>query len=311
VLPNTGVRPSARVSRQVGVAGIVITLVCSAAAAPAALADRRPQPNADELWRAYPLEQKPAKTAPAPATGAPRRSAAPAADGGSSNGPPWGLLPVIGGATALLAGWATMHTRRRRAHASGAAPPPPAPQDRPRAEPPPAAPQDRPRAAPPPPAAQDRPRAEPPPAAPQERPQPPPIEFGALAPTAAAANGRPVSARQAPVCQIKWSRRTLRFYAYAIDDDGSQRRLARSAVVDWDQPGPPEETPEARAAIRRLTKDLRERGWRPLRARGIDSGERRWYARRFRWPTEAEAQPGGTGGDMSDQEIAGRPRSAR
>jgi hypothetical protein len=285
VLRNTGVRPSARVLRQAGVAGIVITLVCSAAA-PAALADRRPQPNADELWRAYPLEQKPAKTAPAPAPAAPRRSSAPATDRGSSDGPPWGLLAVLAGAAALLAGWATVGMRRRRAHASGAAPPPAAPQDRPRAAPQPAAPQERPRAA------------------------PPPMELGALALTAPGANGRPVSARKAPVCQIKWSRRTRRFYAYAIDDEGSQRRLARSAVVDWDQPGPPEETPEARAAIRRLTKDLRENGWRPLRARGIDFRERRWYARRFRWPAEAEAEPRGAG-DMSDHEMAGRPKGAR
>jgi hypothetical protein len=95
-----------------------------------------------------------------------------------------------------------------------------------------------------------------------------------------------------------------------VDAQGAERRVGRAPVLDGAPPGPPEETPEARAALRKLAKDLRERGWRPLRARGVDFGERQWYARRFRWPTEAEMQPGVADGDAPDRERAGHPGGA-
>jgi hypothetical protein len=55
-----------------------------------------------------------------------------------------------------------------------------------------------------------------------------------------------------------------------------------------DRPGsdPPDQTPEAEAALRLLARELRGLGWQPLRARGFDFDERRWYARRFRRPLE-------------------------
>jgi hypothetical protein len=73
------------------------------------------------------------------------------------------------------------------------------------------------------------------------------------------------------------------------DARGGERRLAESRAFT---PGdaPPESSREAQAALRQLAKVLRDRGWRPLRAKGFDFDERRWYARRFRWPTEAEQE---------------------
>jgi hypothetical protein len=300
VLRSTGMGTSARVTRRAGLAGVLIALVCALAAS-SALADRRPQPNADELWRSYPLEQKPTKTAPAPAAGAPRRGStpAPAADGGSSDGPPWALLAAIALASAALVGVVAARRRRRpaAAHSPAGAPPPLWPDWTAAADDTSTAPVGARAAA----AAATTVASRPAPTQPSPARRPPPSGAAAAGP-----NGRPPGTRQGPVCQIKWSRRTRRFHAYATDEDGSERRVARSAVIDWDQPGPPEETPEARAAIRRLTKDLRDGGWRPLRARGIDFRERRWYARRFRWPTEAEAEPAGDG-ETPDREIAGRP----
>src|SRR4051795_11121323 len=98
VLRRTGVGTSASFARRAGVAGVLITLACGLAA-PGAVADRRPQPNADELWRSYPLEQKPTTTAPAPAAAAPRRASTPAHEAGDS-GPPWAVLAAIAAAAA-------------------------------------------------------------------------------------------------------------------------------------------------------------------------------------------------------------------
>jgi hypothetical protein len=95
-----------------------------------------------------------------------------------------------------------------------------------------------------------------------------------------------------PTCQVRWSPRSDCFVAIATDQDGSERRIARSPRVDAGQPEPPEQEPEFEAALKVLSKQLRDLGWRPLRARGMDFDERRWYARRFRWPTEAEQQAG-------------------
>jgi hypothetical protein len=96
-----------------------------------------------------------------------------------------------------------------------------------------------------------------------------------------------------------------------VDAEGAEKRLGRSPVVDWAQPGPPEETPEAQAALRQVVKDLRARGWRPLRARGLDFDERQWYARRFRRPTEAELEPRPPVGETPSPEVTARPGDAR
>jgi hypothetical protein len=113
------------------------------------------------------------------------------------------------------------------------------------------------------------------------------------------------------VCQIRWSRRGRWFYAVRIDPDGVEQRLGRSPRVESDEPAPPAETPEASAALRQLVKDLRRGGWRPLRARGIDFEERRWYARRFRWPTEAELLAGKPDASDRTHEVAGPPGGQR
>jgi hypothetical protein len=126
-----------------------------------------------------------------------------------------------------------------------------------------------------------------------------------------AANGLPRTASSGTVCQIRWSRRARRFLAVIVDAEGTRKRLARSPVVDWAHPGPPEETPEAQAALRQLVKDVRARGWRPLRARGLDFDERQWYARRFRRPTEAELQPEQPGAETPGPEVTARPGDAR
>jgi len=114
-----------------------------------------------------------------------------------------------------------------------------------------------------------------------------------------------------PVCQIRWvpGRRGSSFCAAMIDTDGIERALAWSPRFQWRGPSPPEESAEAQAALRQLAKELRTSGWRPLRAKGKDFDEQRWYARRFRRPaaeTEADqvrAGPG-TGGDK----CPGEPR---
>src|SRR3954454_21750763 len=99
-LRTTRVGTSARAARRAGVAGVLITLICGLGAS-GAVADRRPQPSADELWRSYPLEQKPTTTAPAPAAAAPRRASTPAHEAGDS-GPPWAVLAVVAAAAGFL-----------------------------------------------------------------------------------------------------------------------------------------------------------------------------------------------------------------
>jgi hypothetical protein len=107
-----------------------------------------------------------------------------------------------------------------------------------------------------------------------------------------------------PVCQVRWSRTGGFFFAVTTDQDGTERGIARSPHVDWTGSSPPEQEPEFEAALKVLSKQVRDLGWRPLRARGVDFDERRWYARRFRWPTEAEAQRP-TSGDAPGREQVG------
>jgi hypothetical protein len=99
-----------------------------------------------------------------------------------------------------------------------------------------------------------------------------------------ASNGRSASARRGPICQVRWSQPGTCFYAVTTDADGVEHRLAWSPPIEWREPGPPDEdSREARAALRVLSKDLRDKGWRPMRAKGDDFDETRWYARRFRY----------------------------
>ena len=59
--------------------------------------------------------------------------------------------------------------------------------------------------------------------------------------------------------------------------------------------GPPDESPEARAALRQLSKTVRESGWRAMRAKGRDFDEPQWYARSFRPNLESATTPARTG----------------
>jgi hypothetical protein len=98
-------------------------------------------------------------------------------------------------------------------------------------------------------------------------------------------NGRPAPARRGPICQVRWSAPGTCFYAATTDVHGVEHRLAWSPPIEWREPGPPDEdSREARAALRVLAKELRDKGWRPMRAKGDDFDEQRWYARRFRFP---------------------------
>jgi hypothetical protein len=266
----------------------VIVGAVMGAAASGALADRGAQPDPTELWQSYPLEQKPATVADGPAAAmAPknRKAHKPASsdpDQGS-RGPTPGVIVAIGFATALLVSAAIALRRGRR---------------RPTAPSPARAAQvAAPVAGPPAPRAIEPPRLAEPAPTPPRRAKPPPA-------AAATRNGRAVAQRKSLVCQVRWNRRGRSFYAVSVDADGSEHMLARSARLEEAGPAPPDETPDARAALRKLAKDLRERGWRPLRARGVDLGERQWYARRFRWPTEAERQWGVAEGDAPDREGA-------
>ena len=97
--------------------------------------------------------------------------------------------------------------------------------------------------------------------------------------------GRSGPARRGPICQVRWSAPGTCFYAVTTDVNGVEHRLAWSPPIEWREPGPPDEdSREARAALRVLAKELRDKGWRPMRAKGDDFDEQRWYARRFRFP---------------------------
>jgi hypothetical protein len=61
---------------------------------------------------------------------------------------------------------------------------------------------------------------------------------------------------------------------------------------------PPAETPDSQAALRQLSKILRDNGWQPMRGNGEDFGQERWYARRFR-EVPARVAPGGAGTSAS------------
>jgi hypothetical protein len=211
-----------------------LVLVCVFVGAPVAVGQQGTTSYPEELWKAYPLEQRPTTQAAPPAI---ERRPTVTTNGNDHSGTGVGWLVAAGAGAALTLILATAALRRRKRAAD--------PDLRPRTwRAPPSAP----------PAPKRRPRTD------------------------------------DPVCQVRWNRSGGCFVAVTKDADGAERRLARSPRVDWIGPGPPEEQPEAQAALRVLSKQLRDLGWRPLRARGIDFDERRWYARRFRWPTEPEGQ---------------------
>jgi hypothetical protein len=84
---------------------------------------------------------------------------------------------------------------------------------------------------------------------------------------------------------VRWSRRAACFYAVTTDREGVEHRLAWSPRVEWRaMTPPPEDNRRAQAALRVLAKELRDKGWRPMRAKGKDFDEPQWYARRFRFP---------------------------
>ena len=290
-------------------------------APPSASAGSSTAPRPEELWRAYPLESKPtagvdttASRVSSRSTGRPRSSGS-REDPARGMGPSWIAIVAlaVGGAvmlSILLLRRARLSPRRgvgasgddevtaddaRRQPATASAVP---------YEPDGTAVAGRP-SSPQAPAATPEPRAAgafghetvAEVALPGRR-----FERGA---TGANREERPgAGARNEPVCQIRWvpGRRGSCFYAAMIDTDGIERALAWSPRFEWRGPSPPEETAEAQAALRQLARELRTSGWRPLRAKGTDFDEQRWYARRFRQPAaeteDDQVRAGaGTGGD--------------
>jgi hypothetical protein len=121
----------------------------------------------------------------------------------------------------------------------------------------------------------------------------------------AAPVARPAASRRGPICQVRWSAPGTCFYAMTTDADGVERRIAWSPPIEWVEPGPPDEdSRQARAALRVISKDLRDKGWRPMRAKGDDFDEQRWYARRFRFPV-VEGEPSVT----PDRQRSGSARA--
>jgi hypothetical protein len=269
VLRGSRVGAGARLSRR---AGLAVVIACAAASpgASSAQAQTRTTTSPEELWRAYPLEQSPTTAAPAPAPRQATSTPAPAAEGSGSD-PPWILLlgVVAGGAVGVVV--ALVLSRRQRARGAltnGSA------------------------------------EAETPqPARELRLPVPEPVEVV----------NEPVPPRagpssDTPICHVRWSRRGARFFAVTTEPDGTERRIARSPQFDWRGPSPPEQSPEAQAALRQLAKELRDKGWRPLRTKGIDFDERRWYARRFRWPTDLEDRPRSSQPGRARPSVRGRVR---
>jgi hypothetical protein len=79
------------------------------------------------------------------------------------------------------------------------------------------------------------------------------------------------------------------------DADGVEHRLASSPPIASPGASPPEQTAEAQRALRQLAKELRDRGWKPLRAKGTDFDEPQWYARRFKRPPSDTRNDGAEG----------------
>jgi hypothetical protein len=284
VLRESVVRAAARVLRR-AVFGCIVACVVVGGAAAGASADGRPTPNPQELWRAYPLEQTPkgGSGEPAPRRRAGRSSPMPE---GAARGPALIGLASAAAGGALLVLMAVSMRHRRVLVPNGA---------RPSAGDPAVASQ-APRSSP-------SPSERPTPAKPTRRSNP---ARSRTRHAGSHASGRTAAVRNAPVCQIRWSPRSGCFYAVTAGADGLEQRVVRSSHLDWGEPSPPEPTREAQAALRQLAKELRDRDWRPLRAKGIDFDEQQWYARRFRRPEEAQAEK--LRGGKPGAEVVGRSR---
>jgi len=224
----------------------------------AALGAARSSSDVEELWREYPLEQTPTTEGPAARPSA--DAAAPA--GGRASAPEdrptagsgvWTVVLLAAAGVLLLIAVLSLVTSRRKRRRASPSEPPLLGGAAPASERPGVADAAQPRF---------------------ER------DAGAVQrePTAPAAN------RSGPVCQIRWlahGRRSC-FVAFIRDANGAEQRVARSPRVEQLGASPPVETPEAKAALRKLAKELRDDGWKPLRAKGKDYGEQQWYTRRFR-----------------------------
>jgi hypothetical protein len=192
------------------------------------------------------------------------------------------------------------------ANGVAAARPPAAPEAEPTASP--ATPSD-------PPAAR-RPAQTPRPSPSREESRAAPRRTNAAAATSPSANsgGRPPAGTgkpaRGPICQIRWlpKGRGSCFAAVMAEADGVERTVATSPTVQWRAATPPEQSPEAQAALRQLSKTLRDGGWRAMRTKGKDFNEPQWYARRFRLPVPAADGP--TAGDDPGASTTGQPRAA-
>jgi hypothetical protein len=226
-----------------------LVVACAFAGASVAVGQQGTTSYPEELWKAYPLEQRPATQASPPP--AERRPGDVTTEEDSSGSSLWWLVAAAAGAALVLAAVASDHKRKARSR-----------------------------------------RAESELLVPASWPAPSPAQPRQTRPS------RP----SGPVCQVRWNRTGSFFFAVTTDPDGTERGIARSPRVDWNGSSPPEQEPEFEAALKVLSKQVRDLGWRPLRAKGVDFDERRWYARRFRWPTEAEGeQPKGDAPRRHDQ----------
>jgi hypothetical protein len=290
-------------------------------------------PRPEELWRAYPLDVKPtagvdttASRVSSRSTGRPRSSGG-REDPGRGMGPSWiAIVALAVGGAVMLSILLLRRARLSPRRGVGASGDDEVTADDARRQPATAT--------------ASAVRYEPDGTAVAGRPSSPPAPAATPEPRAAGASGhetvaevalpgrrferratganreeRPgARARNEPVCQIRWvpGRRGSSFYAAMIDTDGIERALAWSPRFEWRGPSPPEETAEAQAALRQLAKELRTSGWRPLRAKGKDFDEQRWYARRFRQPaaeTEDDQVRAGAGSGGDKRPGAPRPTS--
>jgi hypothetical protein len=114
-------------------------------------------------------------------------------------------------------------------------------------------------------------------------------------PTAAAAKGN------VPLCEIQWeSDEDGSWFVAVTTEDGEHEMLADSSTFAWRGADPPSRTPEARAALHKLIRQLEAAGWRSVHGHGRQHGQLRWYARRFLPPADWR-QRGNTCDDPTDR----------
>jgi hypothetical protein len=241
---------SAAVWRRAAVACAGACAVAALAVSPALAERARATRTPDELWRAYPLEQTTPSTAATPArpSASPLAGPRPAADTTSGSPSGGGRSRTV---RLLIAGALVVAAVAVAVEALPF-------RRRPRRR-----------------RARLRARRAGPPVAPR-------VNGGAPS-----ENGRPVDPR-GPVCEVRWRSHGTRswFSAVTVDADGVERTVATSPLVPGRGASPPERTPETQAALRRLSKTLRDEGWRPMRTKAKHGG---WYGRRFRLPATEPA----------------------